>query len=168
MRRTKALLVFLAGVAALVPALTACRVGYPFRGPGYDPSKGVVHPAAGRDVFVAVTRGDVASGRGSAFSEQLQSVLSTMDEHDGLIGYSVRKQLVGRRVWTMSVWIDRASMERFVRSPQHRDAISRGGIPRSAFVAAYTSVEVGRVPFGWPEAERLLEAGPSRGMSDDE
>ena len=168
MRRTSNLLVLLASIAVVVPALTSCRVGYPFRGPWYDPAKGVVHPAAGREVFVAVTQGDIASGQDSALSGQLRWVLRTMDEHDGLIGYAVRRQLLGRRVWTTSVWVDRASMLRFVRSPQHREAISRGGVPRSSIIAAYASVEAARVPLDWREAERLLEPTRQTGAPDHE
>jgi len=168
MKRFQCTWLLLAGVIAAIPFLAACRVGRPFRGPGYDPAQGVVHPSAGRSVFVAVTRGDVQAGKGEAFSRQLRAVLSTMDQHDGLIGYAVRKELVGSRVWTMSAWVDRESMESFAQSPAHREAIARGGIPRSAFVAAFVDVEADRVPLSWAEAERLLRSTSVSGVSSHE
>jgi len=125
--------------------LSGCRIGYPFKGPGYDSCRGVVHPDA------------VAPGSQDKFSQQIRAVLNTMDTHDGLIGYSVRRELFGSRVWTMSVWIDQESMERFAQSPTHRSAIRQGGIPRESFLSAYTSLDRKSVPISWPDAERLLE-----------
>lgn len=160
--------VLLPCAAVLILFLSACRVGYPFRGPGYDSERGVIHPASGRLVFVAITQGDVGSGKSRTFSENLEAVLSTMDEHDGLIGFAVRKELVGARVWTMSAWVDRASMERFAQSPEHRRAVAEGGVARSSFVSAYVDVESEQVPLSWAEAERLLAAAEGSGVSSDE
>lgn len=161
MSRFKSLVLAVACAILLIPLLGACRVEHPFRGPGYDATKGVVHPHAGRHVFIAVTQGDIAAGEGKAFSGHLAEVLRTMDEHDGLIGYAVRKELIGSRVWTMSAWVDRDSMERFARSRPHREAIAEGGIPRSSFIVAFSDVEIDRVPLDWSDAERLLEHASS-------
>lgn len=147
---------FAATLLLLLPVLASCRVGYPFRGPGYDAERGVIHPDATEKVLVTVTRGDIQPGGGKDFTRELNAVLDSMNQQDGLIGYSVRKQLIGSRVWTMSVWIDRASMERFVYSPAHRKAIVDGGIPRESFVTVTTLVEAVRIPLTWPEAERML------------
>lgn len=147
-------------VGATVLALSllgGCRVGHPFRGPGYDPDRGVVHPDVVGQVLVVITRGDIEAGGGRKFANELRAVLDSMHGQDGLVGYSVRKELLGSRVWTMSVWIDRVSVERFVNSPAHARAMAQGGIPRAPFVAAYTQIDVSRVPLSWREAERLLQ-----------
>jgi quinol monooxygenase YgiN len=146
-------------VAAAIGALflSGCRIGYPFKGPGFDSRRGVIHPEAQDLVFVTVTQGDVASGSRGQFSRELEAVLDSMDTHDGLIGYTVRRELFGRRVWTMSVWIDRASMERFAQSPAHRSAIRQGGVSRESFFSADTYLDRKNVPISWPDAELLLE-----------
>jgi quinol monooxygenase YgiN len=151
------LVLALAAAALASPLLAGCRIGYSFRGPGYDATRGVVHPDANKQVYFAITRGDIAAGSRANFSEQLRAVLDTMGEHDGLVGYAVRRELFGSRVWTMSAWVDQASMERFVRSEAHRKAVAQGGIPRSSFIAAFSHVDVERVPITWTDAERLLE-----------
>jgi len=145
-----------ATTALVLSLLGSCRVGYPFRGPGYDSERGVVHPKAGSRVVAVITRGDIKPGEGNRFASALRTILHTMSEQDGLVGYSVRKSLFGSRVWTMSVWVDRASVERFVRSPAHAKAMAEGSIQNASFIAAYVQIDTSRVPLTWSEAERML------------
>ncbi len=154
----------LAAVATglVLPMVGGCRIGYPFRGPGYTPGQGVVHPDAASRVLMVLTRGDIEEGAGDLFARELRAVLGAMDRHDGLVGYSVRRELLGSRVWTMSVWVDRESIERFVDSPPHARAMMQGGIAPGTFVAFYSWVNADRVPISWSEAERLLERRTSR------
>ncbi|MEM1356167.1 MAG: antibiotic biosynthesis monooxygenase family protein [Planctomycetota bacterium] len=156
------LFILAAGLAVAV-IVSGCRVGYPFQGPGYDPAKGVTEPAAGEEVFVAITRGDIASGSGPAFFEQLDAVMAGMTEQEGLIGYALRKELMGKRVWTMSVWVDQEGLESFLASPEHREAVKQGGIPRGSVIYAYADWPKDEMPITWEQAEQLLrEQNPSR------
>jgi heme-degrading monooxygenase HmoA len=147
------------GAAAVLTLymLGGCRVGYPFRGPGYDADLGAVLPGTAATVLVVVTRGDIEAGRGKAFANELRGVMDSMNEQDGLVGYAVRKEIFGSRVWTMSVWIDRASVQRFVQSPAHSRAMAEGGIRQASFVTTSALIDASRVPLSWSEAERLLE-----------
>jgi quinol monooxygenase YgiN len=156
----KSILYSAAGVALLAIALVlpGCEVGHPFRGPGYDSAKGVVGPGAGRTLVVAITQGDIAPGSRGRFDAQLRNVLAGMNEHDGLVGYSVRKQLFGRRVWTMSVWLDEASLYQFIDSPAHRAAVAEGGIPRSSFVYLRADLPADQIPLSWDRAKRMMAA----------
>jgi heme-degrading monooxygenase HmoA len=132
------------------------EIGYPFRGPGFDRQRGVVALEPERMLVVAITQGDIASGGGRGFSEALRGVLDGMDTHDGLVGYSVRRQVFGSRVWTMSVWTDYGSLGRFVASPAHRSAVRNGGVPREAVISAYREVPAGKLPLSWSEAKSIL------------
>jgi len=154
--------VALATTALVLFLVSGCRVGYPFRGPGYDADRGVVHPDAGKQVLVVVTRGDVEAGGGDEFAGELRAVMDSMNEQDGLVGYSVRKELFGSRVWTMSVWIDRASMERFVYSTAHRKAMASGTIARGSFITAAALLDASLTPPSWAEAERMLKGRASQ------
>ena len=147
----------LVSIASLLFLVSGCRVGYSFRGPGYDADRGVVHPDAGRQVLLVVTRGDIETGAANDFANDLRAVLDTMNQHDGLIGYAVRKELFGSRVWTKSVWTDRASMERFVQSAAHRKAMASGSIVRGSFISAAAFIDASLIPPSWTEAERMLE-----------
>lgn len=138
-------------------ALSGCQIGYPFQGPGYDRKSGVIHPDASTKVLVVITQGDIGRGQGNKFVKQLRLVLDELSEHDGLIGYSVRRELIGSRVWTMSAWINRESLRSFTSSPAHRTAVQEGGIPREAFLEAYLHIPKNQVPLSWDEAKQQLQ-----------
>lgn len=148
----------LAGLGAFIAAvgIGGCEVGHPFRGPRYDRERGVVNVAAGRLLVVAITQGDVAGGGGRQFNNALRAVLDGMDAHEGLVGYAVRRQLFGSRVWTMSVWTDHASLRKFLASPDHRSAVENGKIPRASLVSAQVEVPAEQVPFTWSRAKAIL------------
>ncbi|MEM7147509.1 MAG: antibiotic biosynthesis monooxygenase [Verrucomicrobiota bacterium] len=139
--------------------LSRRHVGYPFAGPGYDPAQGVTLEV-GKEVFVAVTEGQYDKGQGKIFLRQLRQVMDSMPENPGLVGFAVRKQILGRKVWTLSVWKDEASLSHFLRNQAHRQAVSEGGIPPSTFRSAYTHVSPEEIPFSWQEAVALLETAP--------
>lgn len=143
------------GLAAFV--LSGCKVGYPFSGPGYEPALGVTHPAADNRVLVAVTTGQITRGSGAAFAEQLREVMDSLPGEPGLIGFAVRRQLVGNRVWTMSVWTDEAALARFLAGPAHREAVRVGGIPAESVSSTTYWLPVEQVPPSWAEAVGQLE-----------
>ncbi|MBL8962482.1 MAG: antibiotic biosynthesis monooxygenase [Phycisphaeraceae bacterium] len=146
-----------AAAASVLLVAGGCRVGYPFRGPGYDADRGVVHPDAGSQVLVVVTRGDIKAASREKFANHLRDVIESMNQQSGLVGYSVRRELFGSRVWTMSVWVDRGSMTRFVRSTAHHKAMASGSIAAGSFMTAAAPVDASRIPLDWAEAERMLE-----------
>lgn len=147
----------LATIASLCFVVSGCRVGYPFRGPGYDADRGVVHRNAEQQVLVVVTRGDVKNGRAKEFANDLRAVMDTMDEHEGLIGYAARRELFGPRVWTISVWTDRASMGRFVYSDAHGKAMASATLAPDSFITATALLDTSMIPLSWAEAERMLD-----------
>jgi hypothetical protein len=42
----------------------------------------------------------------------------------GLIGYSLRAQLAGKRFWTLSAWEDETTLQEFVHAPPHADIMT--------------------------------------------
>lgn len=160
---TRLLLPALAGVNLLS---AGCTVGHPFKGPGYDRSRGVTHADAGDRVLVAVTTGEVKPGSGSAFSEQLAEVMQSLPGEGGLIGYAVRRELFGRRVWTMSVWTDQAAMDRFLTGQAHRRAVRAGGIPAETVRSTTYWLATGQAPPSWEDAVVELEAQHPRGTGE--
>jgi heme-degrading monooxygenase HmoA len=142
--------------ALLAIALSGCAIGYPFRGPGFDAATRSVRPGIGDDVIVVVTQGAVAPGKQREFMKVLREVLDSMSEQDGLVGYSVRKELIGRTVWTISAWSDEESVRAFVRSDAHRAAMRSGTIPPESFISVQRVLAASDLPLSWPEAEALL------------
>lgn len=134
-------------------ALAMNRIGYPFRGPGYDAKKGLLIE---QDSFVvAVTSGEITDRRKDFFG-QLQQVMNSLSSTDGLVGYAVQKEIVGRRVWTQSVWTSEEELEEFLRSTAHREAVREGGIPRSTVQSVVVSLPATEVPLAWGRVRELL------------
>ena len=152
------LLLFSSLAVGAILHLCAFRyMGFPFSGPGYDPKEGVTIPVSDGKVVVAVTTGLIERGKGAAFFEHLNRVISSMPGNEGLVGWSARKELLGRTVWTQSVWTNEEALDGFLRSPAHREAARSGGIPRSSVRYAIAEVSPDEIPLSWGRAAELLE-----------
>ncbi len=132
------------GLAAtlLVTLLGGCAIATPFRttGAGDGGSHSVV-------ALTEATLGKDSAARG-AFWDGVWAVERSLKDQPGLIGYSVRRELLGNRAWTMTVWESQADLDRFVLSPAHRAAMASGR-------AALTDMRFARL-------ERRREDGPPR------
>ncbi|MCA8949037.1 MAG: antibiotic biosynthesis monooxygenase [Planctomycetes bacterium] len=148
-------------VARLLSTVTAllgsaCHVGYGFRGPGYDADDGTVRADVPETVVVAITAGEIESGGGSRFFAALDEVMNELTARDGLVGYAVRKQTFGGRIWTMSAWLDERSLDAFLASPAHRRAAREGGVPPRSLRYVRTRLPASALPLDWDAAIALL------------
>jgi heme-degrading monooxygenase HmoA len=134
--RTITLAVGLAASALALLTLPSCEVATPFRGPGYARSDGVILPCAGPTVWVAVTYAVLDNSSRGTFDDYSRKVVESLPQNDGYIGHSVRAKLLGNKMWTMTVWRDEPSLNSFVRSPLHREAVRKGlgGVLRGKFL----------------------------------
>ncbi|MEZ5977487.1 MAG: hypothetical protein R3F34_04635 [Planctomycetota bacterium] len=159
MPKILALAALLVPVALALLALSGCTIARPFAGPGYDRTRGVVAPGAGDTVVVAVTHA-VLGGDGEArrrFWKDTSAVLAGLDDRSGLVGSSVRRRLLGGEAWTMTVWIDDDSLERFVRSDAHRAAMRSSSDAIAEMRFARVDVPADELPFTWERALRALD-----------
>jgi heme-degrading monooxygenase HmoA len=56
------------------------------------------------------------------FSRLNRDVETQLETAPGALAYTLQRLLIGREVWTLSLWSDRNSMLAFVRSGSHRSA----------------------------------------------
>lgn len=147
----------LAAIAAAL-SLPGCEVWTPFRGPGYSRSKGVTLSDVGDHVVVALTHATLDPANRGVFDDYTQHVLESLPQSEGLVGYSVRKQLLGNEVWTMTVWRDHDSIDRFVTAPSHKEAMRQGMAP--VLEAQFHRMEwpAASVPPSWSDMKRALES----------
>ena len=139
-------------------ALGGCAIATPFKGPGFDPKKGVTLEGPDR-VVVAVTKAVVQGDRGerSGFWTNVWRVEESLETRSGFIGYSLRRQLFGSTAWTMTVWIDEASLDAFVESSVHQTAIEQSLPALSQTGFARVEVERDDIPLPWDRAVEILE-----------
>ena len=58
-----------------------------------------------------------------SFFRQTRAIQSQLEGSKGLLGYSLRAQLLGKNSWTLSVWEDEAALSEFVRKAPHADTM---------------------------------------------
>ncbi|MEM8712078.1 MAG: antibiotic biosynthesis monooxygenase [Planctomycetota bacterium] len=148
---------------ALVAFLTltwlssGCAISMPFRGPGYTAGGGATLAADDGTVVVALTQGVLDRGKRGPFDRATSTVSKGMADVPGLIGYSFRRQLLGKRVWTMTVWQDETALAAFVRSPLHREAMRADGPATEEFLFHSFRVPADDLPIKWNDALERLE-----------
>jgi heme-degrading monooxygenase HmoA len=149
-------------LAAMMPMacmLAGCTVSTPYR-------EGMaVQAAFGAETeIVAITEATLAQDlqSRSAFWEGVRRVEAELPSQAGLLGYSLRQELFGSRVWTMTVWASEADLQRFTASPAHRSAVqaSYGALTDIRFARIIRARNSPRLT--WSEAIAVLEAGRRR------
>ena len=101
----------------------ACSVATPFR----KVAAGTGQAEHGTTVVVITeaTLGGSSEQR-SGFWTGVQSVQAVLPSQPGLIGYSLRQELLGNRVWTMTIWQSKLDVRRFADTATHRQAMQSG------------------------------------------
>lgn len=140
---------------ALTTWFTGCAFSAPFKRTKLA-SEGGVSPDT--SVLVVVSSTEHRPGMRGEFFKDTKAVLATMDDQPGLLGYAVRFEIFGKKAWTMTAWIDEASLTAFVRSPAHREAVRRSGETAQNIRFASVEMPLRALPMNWKEARRRLEA----------
>ena len=151
------------GLFLTLLSLGGCAIATPFRGPGYDADAGVAADRPETVVVVlteAVLRDEGADR--SAFWDNVGKVEDSLAAQPGFIGYSLRRELLGDRAWTMTAWRDEASVAAFVQSPVHQTAIAEGLGALQATGFARIEVKRDELPLDWERAVEILAASERR------
>jgi quinol monooxygenase YgiN len=98
-----------------------CALSSPFVGPGF--SDGEYTSDHEGPFVVAVTYARQARGEGEAFADHVDAIEEQMQRSEGIVGYSLRGDLVGRDNWTMSIWESEPALLAFVTREAHGDAM---------------------------------------------
>lgn len=138
----------------LAGLLCACSVATPFR----KMPAGIGQAEQGTTVLVIIeaTLGGSSEQR-SGFWTGVRSVQAVLPTQPGLIGYSLRQELLGNRVWTMTVWQSEMDVRRFADTATHRQAMQSGA--EALINLRFARIERGqRMPVPtWEEAMDALE-----------
>lgn len=113
-------------------------------------------------VIVAVTEAKLVSelDAHAVFWSRSRDVVRSLAAREGLVGYAMRLEPFGTRVWTMTVWRDDESLAAFLADPTHRRA-QTDGLPSLAD-GRFLRVRAtrGQAPLAWDDAiARLAKEG---------
>ena len=144
-----------------VALVAGCAISGPFEGPGYD-GETVTTDASGPYLAVA-TYAKMASGQRKAFGAHVDAVEAQLKSFDGLVGYSLRGEIPGKEVWTVTVWEDEAALLEFVTSGAHQVAMADATTVVAEFDSAHFEVSADRLPPAWSDILDALDeaTGPS-------
>ena len=138
----------------LLSCLPSCAYTAPFR-------RVEAVPDGLKTAVVTLSAVESQSGQRKAFFDDTKRVLADLPNQPGLLGYSFRFQLIGRKAWTMTAWKDEASRDRFAASPIHRAAVKNSGVTAQNMRFITVELPVTELPMKWTEALRLLDTAPS-------
>ncbi len=144
-------------------AIAGCAISTPFQGPGYDRRQGVT--LAGDDrVVVAITEAVLGGTRAqrSTFWDYVSQVEASLPGRPGFVGYALRREVIGNRAWTMTVWTDAESLDGFVQSDVHQAAIRTSMEALACASFARIDADRAEIPISWDRALESLAAANGR------
>jgi heme-degrading monooxygenase HmoA len=156
--RPRSLAVTAPPLLALALALGGCAVARPWSQPAAPPPS-TGEAASGATVTLVITHAVLDGARRRPFDAYTGRVVEALQSGTvpGLIGFSVRKELLGDQVWTMSAWTDREASRRFAASSPHREAMEEASAAIRSVRVRHVERQRGAPPPRWEEALRWLE-----------
>jgi quinol monooxygenase YgiN len=93
-----------------------------------------------------------SSGRIPGFLLHTARIVRQLQGSRGLLGYSLRAELMAKRFWTLSAWQDEASLHDFVDAGPHARAMAalRPHMGVTRFIR--WTVEAAQLPLDWEDA----------------
>lgn len=111
-------------------------------------------------VTIGLTTGQIdgSVAERTQFWENSAAVIASLGGQQGYVGHDLRRELLGKLVWTMTVWRDEEALDAFVWSPVHQKAMreSIGVFENARF--ARLSIPARELPLPWARARAALEA----------
>ena len=93
-----------------------------------------------------------------SFVRQSNAIQKQLKDSPGLIGYSLRAQLLGKRAWTLSVWQDERALSEFVGRSPHADTMKKVSLGEARKFVRWKLMGSEVLP-EWDEELKHLENG---------
>lgn len=84
-------------------------------------------------------------------------VVRSLEQNSGYLSHQVRGSVWKGDAWTLTVWEDEASLERFVGSKTHRAAMKKGWAALERADFARIVIARSDLPISWPQAEAFMK-----------
>ncbi len=91
------------------------------------------------------------------FLRETQRIRRQLARTPGLVGYALKASVLRRRFWTVSAWVDEASLRAFVAAEPHRSVMGRlqGKMGATSFTLDHVAGEA--LPPSWHEVSAALD-----------
>ena len=132
----------------------SCTIQTPFQA-------GVISKADIKENLVYLSITEVTLNNNNAenknFWEGVDSVSDDIKQQNGLIGFSMKKELFGNKAWTYSLWKDEESIEKFIYGRTHKNAMKSGRSAIKNAKFARVKLNANELPISWNRVFELLE-----------
>lgn len=152
---SKTLFVFLALIFILT---SSCVFAPPFKGPKYDAKTKSLTLDPNREVILALTNATLERKKRGGFDSRSKTIFQNLESYEGYIGGTVRVEIFGDEVWTMTVWENEAALQNFVNSTRHLDAMYMTNQAMKKFRHFNVKVLAKNLPLTWEQAQLLLNS----------
>jgi heme-degrading monooxygenase HmoA len=106
-----------------------------------------------QSALVVLTHAVVDPAQRTAFDAHTRRVDDSLDAQPGLIAHSLRRELFGNSVWTMTIWTDAQASMRFSGSSAHAAAKREAGRALLSLRTVRLELPRNELPPSW---ERML------------
>lgn len=137
--------------------VSGCAISRPLSGPGYDTSMETLKGNLDRDVYIAITNAYLNRSKRSLFDKKTQEIYKTLNSYDGYLMGSVRLKILGKEVWTYTVWESKQSLDKFVNSRHHVDAIYNADPAIIQMRSLIIKRRAREATLTWKQIEELIE-----------
>jgi hypothetical protein len=138
--------------------LYGCVLSRPLAGPGWDSKERRLRGDESRQVILIITQAELNVSERGPFDRRSQELYRKLPDHPGFLAGSIRRQLFGDKVWTYSIWEDQSSLEGFINSQQHRDAVYMTDRAIRRMRSVQRQLPAKDVPHQWRELEAMVES----------
>lgn len=90
-----------------------------------------------------------------SFIQQTNAIRRQLNNSPGLIGYSLRAQLLGKKAWTLSVWQNEGALSEFVGRSPHLDTMKKVSLGKERKFVRWKLMG-SEVPPKWDDAFKHL------------
>jgi hypothetical protein len=126
-------------------------------GPGYNSSMKSLIGDPNRYVYIAITNAYLDRSKRSLFDRKTQEIYKSLDKYEGYLMGSVRLKILGKEVWTYTVWSNKEALDKFVNSHQHLDAMYNSDTAIMQMRSLVLKIKARDIPISWKKLEEIIE-----------
>jgi heme-degrading monooxygenase HmoA len=135
---------------------SSCTISRPLQGPGFASSGDRLNGDQERIVLIAITNAYLDRSTRKPFDEKTQELYKNLNSFEGYLGGSIRLRLLGKEVWTYTVWENEEALVRFTNSRDHLDAIYRNDQSIQKMRSMRIKILAKEIPISWDQVEQLI------------
>lgn len=107
-------------------------------------------------VVMSLTHARIYMEKRGAFERATLALLGQLGDAEGLLMYSIRRELLGDQAWTMTAWRADEYRDQFLASEMHSLALLSARDSIKSMRSRRISLTVNDLPLRWSRALRLL------------